>query len=154
MAMLARDELTASLQRFGLERDRMRSALARAAGISGTDLDTLEHLEADGPLTQRQLGDRLSLTSGAITMLVDRLERGGWVRRRPHPSDRRAVLLELASEARTAPPKGLAEYHERIDALTKAIPDEHREAVSVFLQAAADAAARAVEELGHGRDTD
>ena len=48
----------------------MRSALARAAGISGTDLDALEHLEADGPLTQRQLGERLSLTSGAITMLV------------------------------------------------------------------------------------
>ena len=154
MTVPARDELTASLQRFGLERDRMRSALARAAGISGTDLDTLEHLEADGPLTQRQLGDRLSLTSGAITMLVDRLERGGWVRRRPHPSDRRAVLLELASEARTGVPTGLAEYHERIDALAKAIPDEHREAVCVFLQAAADAAARAVERLGHGGDTD
>ena len=66
--------MAASLQRFGLERDRMRAALASAAGVSATDLDALEHLEADGPLTQRQLGDRLSLTSGAITMLVDRME--------------------------------------------------------------------------------
>ncbi len=62
------DDLAASLQRFGLQRDRMRAALARQAGISSTDLDALEHLEADGPLTQRALGERLSLTSGAVTI--------------------------------------------------------------------------------------
>jgi hypothetical protein len=43
-----------------LNQDRMRAALARHAGISATDLDALEHLEADGPLTQRDLGERLS----------------------------------------------------------------------------------------------
>ena len=91
------DDLAASLQRFGLQRDRMRAALARRAGISGTDLDALEHLEADGPLTQRDLGERLSLTSGAVTMLVDRLEQAGWVHRRPHPGDRRYVLIGRAS---------------------------------------------------------
>jgi hypothetical protein len=36
-------DLTGSLQRFGLERDRMRAALGRQAGISATDLDALEH---------------------------------------------------------------------------------------------------------------
>ena len=90
------EDLAGSLQRFGLQRDRMRAALARHAGISATDLDALEHLEADGPLTQRDLGQRLSLTSGAVTMLVDRLERAGWVHRRPHPGDRRYVLIELS----------------------------------------------------------
>ena len=64
----------------------MRTALARRAGIGATDLDALEHLEADGPLTQRDLGERLSLTSGAVTMLVDRLERAGWMHRRPIPA--------------------------------------------------------------------
>ena len=95
-------ELTASLQWFGLARDQMRSALASNAGISTTDLDALEHLEAGGPLTQRQLGDRLRLTSGAITMLVDRLEQAGWVRRRPHPGDRRSVLVELSPRSPTS----------------------------------------------------
>lgn len=37
--------MTASLQRFGLARDQMRSALASGAGISPADLDALEHLE-------------------------------------------------------------------------------------------------------------
>src|SRR5215469_17495425 len=90
-------DLSGSLQRFGLERDRMRAALARRARISETDLDALEHLEADGPLTQRDLGERLSLTSGAVTMLVDRLERAGWVHRRPHPTDRRYILVALSA---------------------------------------------------------
>ena len=80
-------------------------------------------------------------------MLVDRLERGGWVRRSPHPSDRRAVLLELAEKAPGAVPPGLARYHARIARLTGEVPREHREALGSFLRAAAAAAADAAREL-------
>ena len=139
--------MTARLQRFGLARDQMRSALASGAGISPTDLDALEHLEAAGPLTQRELGTRLALTSGAITMLVDRLERAGWVRRRPHPSDRRSVLVELCAQAAERAPAGLAAYHARIKAIAAGVPAAHREAVASFLQAAAEAAAEAAADL-------
>lgn len=142
--------MAASLQRFGLERDRMRAALASAAGISATDLDALEHLEADGPLTQRGLGDRLSLTSGAITMLVDRLEKAGWVRRRPHPSDRRYVLVELSPQALESTPAGLAAYHARIRAIAGSVPAGHRNAICSFLQAAAAASAAAAELRADG----
>ena len=139
--------MAASLQRFGLERDRMRAALASRAAVSATDLDALEHLEADGPLTQRQLGDRLSLTSGAITMLVDRLEQAGWVRRRPHPRDRRYILVELSPQAIERTPAGLAAYHARIRAITSSVPAAQRDAIRGFLQAAADAASAAAAEL-------
>ena len=135
------------MQRFGLQRDRMRAALARRAGISPTDLDALEHLEADGPLTQRDLGERLSLTSGAVTMLVDRLERAEWVYRRPHPGDRRYVLIELSPLAAASAPEGLAAYRSRVRALAAGVPAGQREAVAAFLAAASDAAAAAVTEL-------
>ncbi len=141
------EDLAGSLQRFGLQRDRMRAALARHAGISATDLDTLEHLEADGPLTQKDLGDRLSLTSGAVTMLVDRLERAGWVRRRPYPGDRRYVLIELSPHAAASEPEGLAAYHSGVRALANGVPAGHRQAIAAFLAAAADAAAAAAAEL-------
>jgi len=141
------DLMAASLQRFGLERDRMRAALASDAGISATDLDALEHLEADGPLTQRQLGDRLSLTSGAVTMLVDRLEDAGWVRRRPHPSDRRYVLVELSGQAIERTPARLAAYHTRIRAIAGKVPAAHRDAIRSFLQAAAEAASGAATDM-------
>ena len=141
------DDLAGSLQRFGLQRDRMRAALARRAGISQTDLDALEHLEADGPLTQRDLGERLSLTSGAVTMLVDRLARAGWVHRRPHPGDRRYVLIELSPLAAASAPEDLAAYHSRVRALAAGVPAGQREAVAAFLAAVADAAAAAVSEM-------
>ncbi len=143
------DELVASLQRFGLERGRMRAALARRAGISETDLDALEHLEAAGPLTQRDLGGRLLLSSGAVTMLADRLERAGWVHRRPNPSDRRSTLLELSAQAPRRAPAGLAAYHTAIKALAAAAPPGQREIIRAFLQAAGDAAATATSELSH-----
>ncbi|HEY7430085.1 MAG TPA: MarR family winged helix-turn-helix transcriptional regulator [Streptosporangiaceae bacterium] len=137
-----------SLQWFGLERDRLRSALARQAGISVTDLDALEHLEAAGPLSQRDLGARLNLTSGAVTMLADRLERAGWVRRRPHPRDRRYTLLELTAAAAERTPAGLAGYHAAVQALAAGVPAEHREAIRHFLAAATAAAARAADQIG------
>lgn len=140
---IERDALTGSLQRFGLERDRLRAALARKARVSSRDLDALEHLEADGPLTQRELGDRLSLTSGAVTMLVDRLEGAGLVHRRKHPTDRRYLLIELSSHALESVPAELVEYHAAIRRLTEAVAVEHRSVVSEFLREAAAAAARA-----------
>ena len=145
------DDLATSLHRFGLERDRFRAALARRARIGATDLDALEHLEADGPLTQRELGDRLALTSGAVTMLVDRLEEDGWVHRRPHPHDRRAVLLELSATAERRAPEELVRFHEAIDALAGDVSAEHRTVIRGFLLQAADAAARAASDLGEDR---
>ena len=120
------DVLAAALQRFGLERDRLRAGLASQGGISPADLDALEHLEADGPLTQRQLGERLSLTSGAVTMLVDRLERAGWVRRLPHPTDRRSVLVELSTAVAARTPPALVGYHARVRVIARGVPAEHR----------------------------
>ena len=141
------EDLAGSLQRFGLARDRMRAALAKRTGVGGADLDALEYLEAEGPLTQRDLGERLSLTSGAITMLVDRLEHAGWVHRRPHPTDRRYTLLELAPQAAQASPPELDRYHHAIRALAEAVPGRHRSIIAGFLNEAAAAASQAAGEL-------
>jgi DNA-binding MarR family transcriptional regulator len=141
------DGLAGSLQRFGLQRDRLRTALARRAGISLTDLDALEHLEAEGPLTQRDLGARLSLTSGAVTMLVDRMESAGLVRRRPHPGDRRYVLIELTPHAAERAPEGLAAFHAAIRELSRAVPAAECEVITGYLTAAAAAAAAAADQL-------
>jgi len=141
------DAVAGKLQRFGMARDRLRAALAHRAGIAETDLDALEHLEADGPLTQRDLGERLSITSGAVTMLVDRLEAAGWVHRGPHPTDRRYVLLELTERAENEAPAGLIVFHNRIRSIADGVPAQHREAVCAFLAAAAEAAASAAEHL-------
>jgi DNA-binding MarR family transcriptional regulator len=127
------DSIKQQLHRFGMESTRLHAAVCRAAGIAGSELDALEHLEAGGPLTQRELGERLLLTSGGVTMLVDRLERAGWVTRRPHPSDRRSVVVELSENAFTQMPRALADFHAAIERAAGEIPPEHRDAIAAFL---------------------
>jgi DNA-binding MarR family transcriptional regulator len=138
-------DIAQALHRFGLQRDRFRSALSRQTGLALADLDALEHLEADGPITQRELGERLLLTSGAVTMLVDRLERGGWVRRTRHPTDRRSLLVGLTDKADREQPPGLARYHAAIAAAAREIPGEARAHALAFVERAASEASRAVD---------
>ena len=139
--------ISSELHRFGLQRDRFRAALCRSAGITDTELAAAEHLEEAGPLTQRELGQRLSLTSGGITVLIDRLQRRGWVTRTSHPTDRRAVLLALTKDAREAAPPELARYHLALAQAARAVAAEHRDAVAAFLAAATALAENAAVEL-------
>lgn len=70
------------------------------ASFAGTDLTTarthlLWELSRRGPSTQQLLARALDVSPRNITGLVDALERAGYVERRAHPGDRRAVLVTL-----------------------------------------------------------
>ena len=140
-----------SLHRFGLARDRLAAALRRASGLTASELEALEQLELDGPLTQRELGERLGLTSGGTTLLVDRLERRGLVSRTPHPGDRRAVLLQPVATAATPAAAALSRYEAAVAAAARSLSASEREAVVGFLRAAADAAVETAVSLREER---
>ena len=72
------------------------AALARKMGLSVSEMAALEHLHASGGgLTPTQLGQRLSMSSGTVSPLVDRLERAGYVGRHPNPEDRRSSVVRM-----------------------------------------------------------
>jgi DNA-binding MarR family transcriptional regulator len=56
-------------------------------------------LRASGPVLMRAVSDTLGVTPRTLTGLIDALESDGWVVRKPHPTDRRATLLELTPAA-------------------------------------------------------
>jgi hypothetical protein len=147
MATASPSEVVARLHAFGLERDRVRAAMAGALRIGLTDVDALEYLERFGPLTQRDLGARLLLTSGAVTMLVDRLERLGLVRRRPHPSDRRALLVEIAPDAALPDVPEVESYHRALAVAAAALSPAGRSEVVDFLRVCAADAGRAADAM-------
>lgn len=60
----------------------------------------LLHFSTAGALPLGKMGDRLMLHQASVTNLVDRLERQGYLRRVPHPTDRRTTLAELTSAGR------------------------------------------------------
>lgn len=77
-----------------------QDAVARKAGLNATDLQCLGLLLRQGPLTPGGLAERAGLSvGGAITAVVDHLERSGLASRSPDPSDRRRVLVTADAEA-------------------------------------------------------
>ncbi|PZE32435.1 hypothetical protein DEJ21_16450 [Curtobacterium sp. MCSS17_006] len=66
-------------------------------GLNATDTRFVFFLNAAGGhgVTPKQAGEYLELTTGAMTSLIDRLEKHGHLERRPNPEDRRSVLLHL-----------------------------------------------------------
>ncbi|MFI6512247.1 MarR family winged helix-turn-helix transcriptional regulator [Streptosporangium sp. NPDC050855] len=72
-------------------------AVARRLGLSAIDHKALGVVTRKGPLPAGALAAELGFGASAITALVDRLERAGYVRRVPDPADRRRVLVTATS---------------------------------------------------------
>lgn len=69
--------------------------------MSYTQARALHVLKCKGPQIMSGLGDDLGITPRYVTILIDSMEHEGWVRRQPHPKDRRATLIELTDAGRT-----------------------------------------------------
>src|SRR6266850_4586241 len=71
-----------------------------ALEMCGSDFAVLEALLHKGPLRVNEIGKKVLLTSGSITVAVDRLETKGLVERRAHGTDRRARIVHLTKAGR------------------------------------------------------
>ncbi|GAA3651731.1 DNA-binding MarR family transcriptional regulator [Lentzea atacamensis] len=72
--------------------------VAEQMGLSATDEKCLDlAMRADGPLTAGRIAELSGLSTGAVTGVIDRLERAGFVRRVRDPHDRRKVLVEVTA---------------------------------------------------------
>src|SRR5437667_1963711 len=68
--------------------------------MCASDFAVLEALLHKGPLPVNEIGKKVMLTSGSITVAVDRLETKGLVERRAHGTDRRARIVHLTKAGR------------------------------------------------------
>src|SRR5262245_44015572 len=82
------------MRRLSTEIDGLDQRAANHFGINRTDLHVIDVLRTSGPLTATQLARAVGLTSGGLSIALDRLERLGYIRRSQHPEDRRSVLIE------------------------------------------------------------
>jgi DNA-binding MarR family transcriptional regulator len=72
----------------------MSDAVAKLVGLNSTDLECLDLLGLAGATTAGRLASHAGLTTGAMTAVIDRLERAGFARRVRHADDRRCVFVE------------------------------------------------------------
>ena len=105
-----------------------------ARAFDGTGLTTarvhlLWALQHAGPSTQRDLARLCAVTPRNITGLVDGLEESGHVRRTPHPTDRRSVIVELTASAAETMARMQREHADLNETLLNAVAPADRAAV-------------------------
>ena len=98
-------DLARSAQRAATDGILFHQAVADRLGLHVSDLRCLNVLMEAGSAPAGEIGERTGLTTGAVTRMVDRLERAGYVRRQPDPADRRRVIVSPVADqmARIAP---------------------------------------------------
>lgn len=87
--MAARDQ--------GVSSVLFRNAIGRKLGQSVTDNECLSFLMIKGTATPTELAHYTGLTSGSTTAMLDRLEKAGFISRKPNPEDRRGTLVQATN---------------------------------------------------------
>jgi DNA-binding MarR family transcriptional regulator len=87
-------EILGLLRRNQVLTDMLDEAAAAYLGINRTDARALDVIDQHGRIAAGDLARELRLSPGAVTTIVDRLERAGYARRVPDPDDRRRVIVE------------------------------------------------------------
>jgi DNA-binding MarR family transcriptional regulator len=144
-------ELIREFRTSGNQDDAFDTLAADRLGVSETDLRCLNIIENDGGLGAGELARQSGLTAGAITGVLDRLERVGYVRRVFDPADRRRITVEVTP--------AFYERAERIwgpvasdwqATLSKRFTVEELERITAFLRTTNDLTRRHIDRL---RDT-
>jgi DNA-binding MarR family transcriptional regulator len=124
---------------------RHAAATAKRMGLEASELAALEHLQAAGAINQKHLGERLSMSPGAITAMIDRLQRRGYVERIPNPEDRRSALVNITKAGLEESLRHLWPYIEDMKGVEADFSEEEQAVVARFLRAATQATQRAAE---------
>ena len=116
----------------------LAEASQRFMKLHETDMRALHQLIVWGNTgeiaTPSLLARALGISSASTTKLLDRLERGGHLRREPHPSDRRALSLRVSATTRAAAMRTIgAQQARRVDAVRRLTPSQ-RDVVIDFLE--------------------
>ena len=103
---MSRDILDDLRKKLGLEAqahqaavDAVDAAAAAFLQVNRTDLRCLEILTQNDSVLPSQLASQLSLTTGSVTAMLDRLERLGYLTRSADPADRRKVVVRITPKA-------------------------------------------------------
>jgi DNA-binding MarR family transcriptional regulator len=146
----------ALLKAVGYDLGRIRStrgtmynaAIAETLGLSISDLRCYEIIDrSPNPITGKHLSDATGLTTAAITGVVDRLEAQKLIKRTPHPTDRRQIILEPLPEAKKKVVALYEPLRQGMMTLTNSYNDEQLAIIADYLERATAVIVEATERL-------
>jgi MarR family transcriptional regulator, organic hydroperoxide resistance regulator len=113
----------------------MNQRTADALGLHPTDMQFVNLLDLLGPMTPGALAQCSGLSSGGVTVVLDRLEGAGYVRREAHPHDRRSVLVHLQAKPQRRVDANYKSVQEQFAAVTEEFSDGELETILRFFTA-------------------
>ncbi len=128
----------------------MRRRTRESMSMGENELLVLRYLlrESSNDVAPSDLARYLGVSSAATTALLDKLEKSGHVRRDPHPSDRRRLIIRITADADSEVRATLGEMHQRMMAVAEALSPEEARVIVGFFQGMSDAV-DAVSADGH-----
>jgi DNA-binding MarR family transcriptional regulator len=130
------------------------SVVAERLGISGKDLECLDMIVLRGRVTAGDLAGATGLTTGAITGLIDRLEKAGLARRERDERDRRKVFVRPLPRVATDIMPLYASLQARMRKLMLELSDQEIERLLAFFSASRDVLLSEIAALRSARVTE
>ena len=88
-------QLLTAMRTLSTQQIMLHQAVADRLNLNITDYKCMDFIVRFGSMTAGKLAELSGLTTGAITGVIDRLEKSGYARRVDNPKDRRSVIVEL-----------------------------------------------------------
>jgi DNA-binding MarR family transcriptional regulator len=138
------DQLSLQMRAQHNARDVFDELVCERLGVNHTDHRCLDILERNGPMTAGALADAAGLSPGAITGVIDRLEKADYARRVRDTEDRRRVLVEITPLARERALELYGQLAEAVRPIYERYTVEQLRVISDFI----GRGNRVVEEMG------
>jgi len=108
--------------------------VAERVGLHLTDMQCMNVLDLLGTSTPGKLAEFMGLTTGGVTVMLDRLEKAGCITRVPNPDDRRSILVRVSAKRMEKIQAHYAGVAKEFDAYMSEVSEAELETVARFFQ--------------------
>ncbi|MEJ3405381.1 MarR family transcriptional regulator [Rathayibacter sp. YIM 133350] len=148
----ATTDLKDALRELRVQLSVLNHQVGVRADLRDVDLDCLDLISAEGPLAPSALARLAGVHPATLTGILDRLERGGWIRRQRDEADRRSILVSIDPARNAEMFRHYAPMNARMDAVCAEYDPAQLALVADFLTRAADAGRSVTEQMVAAKD--
>jgi DNA-binding MarR family transcriptional regulator len=127
-------QVSMGAREYGISTVLFRHAVGEILGVNVTDMECLALIFFKGLATPSELARYTGLTSGATTVMLDRLEKARLIERQPNSQDRRGTLIVLTNERIEEVGAMFASAREAVDRLTSSYSESELESIADYFR--------------------